>query len=104
MASRPRPLSFAASCSLLHDACKQVCWCPGDAASLRELEQHFEAVKGCPFCKQPIIGISRYGRVDKKRALDLTERKAATTNRQQARQLRLTLQKMVQPSGALLCW
>ena len=40
--------------------------------------------------------------MEKKRAMDLTEKKSATTNRQQAKQLRLALQKMVQPSGTTL--
>ena len=71
----------------------------GDGEALLELEPHFEAVKDCPFCKQAIVGIYRYGRVDKKRAMDLTEKKAATANRQEAQRLRLVLQTMMAPQG-----
>ena len=37
------------------------------------LNNEFEAIKGCPKCKQPIRLVRRYGRIVNKMVLDLTE-------------------------------
>lgn len=53
----------------------------GSCIAIKPLADHFEPVKSCPECREPIRGLRRYGRIINKASIDLLDRKFATSNR-----------------------
>ena len=47
---------------------------------MKPLDERFQPVKSCPKCKEPILGLHRYGRIINKAAIDLLDRKFAKSN------------------------
>lgn len=58
----------------------------GTCISTKPLNDELQPVKSCPECREPILGLQRYGRVSNKRVLDLLDRKFLKSNRLELQQ------------------
>ena len=58
----------------------------GLCVSAKPLDDALQPVKSCPECREPILGLQRYGRVSNKRVLDLLDRKFLKSNRLELQQ------------------
>ena len=58
----------------------------GSCIATKPLNDELQSVKSCPECREPILGLQRYGRVINKRALDLLDRKFFISNRLELQQ------------------